>query len=236
MPEAHVNLDVSIYLTCDEALGSSSESQAETSPIPKEKHVSGVSTLNDVSDSNLKLDEVEKPPSEQKSPNNAILPEEISQSQSGSCGNGGCKCKRTVDDEDANEIRPCCCSQNSQSVSDNGSQVAAIPVISDGAASASEEEQEPPRYTQETYPKYSGTEILANPLPQLRILTGRPDPRNIIRSSLERARGESGVVVCGPPGLMDDVQRSVTALSDERAVHKGTGAQGIYFHSEGFWY
>ena len=53
---------------------------------------------------------------------------------------------------------------------------------------------------------------------------------------LEEAEGESAVIVCGPQGLQDDVRESVVALSDERAVHKGTGAQGIYLHIEGFCY
>jgi predicted ferric reductase len=70
----------------------------------------------------------------------------------------------------------------------------------------------------------------------LKILTGRPYPRSIIRKVLEEAEGESAVVVCGPRGLQDDVRDSVVALSDERAVHKGTGAQGVYLHVEGFCY
>jgi hypothetical protein len=65
-------------------------------------------------------------------------------------------------------------------------------------------------------------------------LSGRPYPRTIIRKVLEKAEGESAVVVCGPRGLADDVRRSVVYLSDERAVHKGTGAQGIYLHVENF--
>lgn len=65
-------------------------------------------------------------------------------------------------------------------------------------------------------------------------ISGRPQPRAIIRKVLEKAEGESAVAVCGPKGLSDDVRRSVVALSDERAVHKGTGAQGIYLHVEGF--
>ena len=68
----------------------------------------------------------------------------------------------------------------------------------------------------------------------LNILSGRPMPRTIIRKVLEKAEGESAVVVCGPRGLADDVRRSVVSLSDERAVHKGTGAQGIYLHVENF--
>lgn len=64
--------------------------------------------------------------------------------------------------------------------------------------------------------------------------TGRPTPRVIIRKELEKALGESAVVACGPMGLIEDVRRDVVHLSDERAVHKGTGAQGIYLHTESF--
>lgn len=70
--------------------------------------------------------------------------------------------------------------------------------------------------------------------PDISIMDGRPDVRKILLRSLEGARGESAVVVCGPSGLTTDVRKSVVSLSDERAVHKGTGAQGIYLHTEGF--
>lgn len=89
-------------------------------------------------------------------------------------------------------------------------------------------------------PSLSGppTEISGKPQssidPRITILSGRPDTRTIIRSVLEKAEGESGVVVCGPKGLNADVRRNVVSLSDERAVHKGTGAQGIYLHVEQF--
>jgi hypothetical protein len=59
---------------------------------------------------------------------------------------------------------------------------------------------------------------------------------HIIRRSLEQALGESAVVVCGPQRLVADVKQDVCSLSDERAVHKGTGAQGIYLHTESFSY
>ncbi|KAL5119019.1 ferric-chelate reductase Frp1 [Pleosporales sp. CAS-2024a] len=68
------------------------------------------------------------------------------------------------------------------------------------------------------------------------LYAGRPKTRDIIRRSLEQALGESGVVVCGPHGLVADVKRHVCALSEERAVHKGTGAQGVYLHTESFHY
>jgi Ferric reductase NAD binding domain len=72
--------------------------------------------------------------------------------------------------------------------------------------------------------------------PSIQIFSGRPQPKDIIRRSLEQALGESAVVVCGPQGLISDVKQGVVELSDERAVHKGTGAQGVYLHTEGFGY
>lgn len=70
--------------------------------------------------------------------------------------------------------------------------------------------------------------------PSINLLSGRPHPRTIIRNMLEQAHGETAVVACGPRALMYDVRRSVVGLSDERAVHKGTGAQGIWLWTEGF--
>ncbi|CAN9427621.1 unnamed protein product [Alternaria alternata] len=70
--------------------------------------------------------------------------------------------------------------------------------------------------------------------PAIAVYSGRPRTRDIIRRSLEQALGESAVVVCGPQGLVADVKQDVVCLSDERAVHKGTGAQGIYLHTESF--
>lgn len=72
--------------------------------------------------------------------------------------------------------------------------------------------------------------------PSICVFSGRPQPRNIIRKTLEQALGETAVVVCGPKGLVREVRNSVVGLSDERAVHKGTGAQGVYLHTEYFGY
>ncbi|KAL4883924.1 ferric reductase NAD binding domain-containing protein [Aspergillus karnatakaensis] len=82
---------------------------------------------------------------------------------------------------------------------------------------------------------YQGPELV-QPLHSstLGIHPGRPQVRPLIRQVLEKAEGESAVVICGPASLSDEVRRSVVYLSDERAVHKGTGAQGIYLHVEGF--
>ena len=49
---------------------------------------------------------------------------------------------------------------------------------------------------------------------------------------MEATGGETSVVVCGGQSLVAKVRTSVASLSDERAIHKGTGAQGIYLHVE----
>jgi predicted ferric reductase len=128
--------------------------------------------------------------------------------------NGTCCCRNTVDETNSPDaIEPCCCCgpkkathKNSQSIS----QTSSTPSI---------------------------TSARKAPIhPSISVFSGRPNSRDIIRRSLERAHGESAVVVCGPQGLVADVKGDVCALSDERAVHKGTGAQGIYLHTESFGY
>ncbi|KAI2464128.1 ferric reductase like transmembrane component-domain-containing protein [Annulohypoxylon bovei var. microspora] len=63
-------------------------------------------------------------------------------------------------------------------------------------------------------------------------LSSRPDVAGFIKSAVEATGGETGVVVCGGQSLVAKVRTSVAKLSDERAVHKGTGAQGIYLYVE----
>jgi NAD(P)H-flavin reductase len=64
----------------------------------------------------------------------------------------------------------------------------------------------------------------------------RPDVAGFIRSAVEATGGETGVVVCGGQSLVAKVRTTVAKLSDERAVHKGTGAQGIHLHVEEYGY
>lgn len=71
-------------------------------------------------------------------------------------------------------------------------------------------------------------------LPCATFHSGRPDIYAMLWDILEQAEGETGVAVCGPLGLSSDVRRTVVRCSDERAVHKGSGAEGIYLHSECF--
>jgi ferric-chelate reductase len=64
--------------------------------------------------------------------------------------------------------------------------------------------------------------------------SGRPSLYDLISDSANQAEGEMGVAVCGPMGLSTTARMSVARISDERAVHKGTGAQGICLHVESF--
>lgn len=71
---------------------------------------------------------------------------------------------------------------------------------------------------------------------QIRFLSGRPNAKNLIRQTAEQALGEMAVVVCGPQGLVQSTRNAAASVSDDRGVHKGTGAQGIYVHAETFGY
>ena len=63
---------------------------------------------------------------------------------------------------------------------------------------------------------------------------GRPSLANTIREPVEISAGETSVIVCGGKSLTSTVRNCVASLSDERAIHKGTGAQGIHLHVEEF--
>lgn len=62
--------------------------------------------------------------------------------------------------------------------------------------------------------------------------TARPNIETLIREPVEAAWGETAVIVCGGKEVVARTRNVVAALSDERAVHKGTGAQGIYLYVE----
>ncbi|KAJ4355975.1 ferric-chelate reductase Frp1 [Didymosphaeria variabile] len=117
------------------------------------------------------------------------------------CGpNGTCCCKTTVDETSPDNIQTTC---TCRGPSDQASIARPISNISSTPSST----VKPLVHT------------------SFSVFAGRPNPRDIIRRSLEQAWGESAVVVCGPRGLVADVKQDVCSLSDERAVHKGTGAQ-----------
>ncbi|KAF4537499.1 FAD-binding domain-containing protein [Lasiodiplodia theobromae] len=152
------------------------------------------------------------------------------------CGvEGTCCCQATV--EEAEGI-----SSSQQSPTD-----AIQPVICTCCNNANNSSKQPPRQLQPS-PSFTSTRNPYRPStpppvpsllqphihPAVSLLSGRPHPESITRRVLERALGETAVVVCGPPALACDVRAAVVRLSDERAVHRGTGAQGVWCHVEGF--
>ncbi|KAL1843542.1 hypothetical protein VTJ49DRAFT_1135 [Mycothermus thermophilus] len=81
-------------------------------------------------------------------------------------------------------------------------------------------------------PKSSGRMSSASTDSHVVYSSTRPDVAALIRRAVEATAGETSVVVCGGPSLASRVRNCVAALSDERAVHKGTGAQGIHLYVE----
>lgn len=61
---------------------------------------------------------------------------------------------------------------------------------------------------------------------------GRPSIESMIRPSVEDAGGETAIVVCGGVSITAQARTFAAALSDERAVHKGSDAQGICLFTE----
>ncbi|KXT05848.1 hypothetical protein AC578_1031 [Pseudocercospora eumusae] len=85
--------------------------------------------------------------------------------------------------------------------------------------------------------KVASSQTSGRKMPFLRcadFYSGRPDLREVLETLLDGADGESGVAVCGPIGLVSTTRNMLVRLSDERAIHKGTGAQGCYLHAETF--
>jgi predicted ferric reductase len=61
---------------------------------------------------------------------------------------------------------------------------------------------------------------------------GRPKLDEHVRPVVEEAWGETGILACGGAHFTGQVRNYVAGLSDERGVHKGTGAQGIHLFCE----
>lgn len=114
-----------------------------------------------------------------------------------------------------------------QSDSDNSIE----PVEKSGGCCCSASASTPPGEKPMSPCKGSGTTTTVTPEP-VREYTSRPDIDALIREPVEQAWGETAVVVCGGPEVVARTRNCVSRLSDERAVHKGTGAQGIYLHVE----
>lgn len=129
------------------------------------------------------------------------------------CGpDGGCCCRAVVKDEDAiAEVLACSCGQPTPA-----------------AATAADGEEGKDRLSRASTTASSSVHSRFDlPEDAVTFISGRPDVKTLIERELELALGESAVVVCGPCGLAHATRAAVVQLSDERAVHKGSGAQGV---------
>ncbi|KAK4063529.1 uncharacterized protein Triagg1_9406 [Trichoderma aggressivum f. europaeum] len=63
---------------------------------------------------------------------------------------------------------------------------------------------------------------------------GRPTFRTMLERRIHQAQGETAVAVCGPLGLSVAVRSAVVRISDDLAVDKGSGLDGLYLHVENF--
>lgn len=229
----NVEVEMSIYITCDEKL-EAADLFLGRQDVPESKDPDNGreitfarkdGTLDCVASTQSSTDDCEKANSGVIQVASACSSPQIQDKAATSCGpNGVCCCTQTIENE-AEAVksgRQCHCQCG----------VDSIEAVNESAV--------PIQYFEQDKPS-SGASPAEEKLekvhfPSVPMMSGRPEPRRLIREMLEQAFGESAVVVCGPQGLVDDVRRSVVSLSDDRAVHKGTGAQGIYLHTESFGY
>ena len=204
-PDLDIEIEISIYVTCDEELLASRSDLKPPRHAAPEEISEGKQKTFEAEAEKRKADFIEEVRSTVSDSTQEATTNE------GCCQpDGGCCCKSTVEDEA--EAHVCTCGHPGASSTPKASRPR--------STSTSDSLEKPP----------------ASPSTPLKILSGRPAPTNIIRKVLEEADGETAVVACGPKGLRDDVRNTVVRLSDERAVHKGTGALGVYCHVEGFGY
>ncbi|KAG9185884.1 hypothetical protein G6011_07215 [Alternaria panax] len=212
-----IKLKMTVYITCDESFTDEHNSLLSGVTAPnmnaaqrnEPKH--GAVQLRQLPQTAMKNSETKT--EKEKHQEVTSLDSESLDIQETSCGpNGTCCCRAAIDEPDLPSASKavCCCSKLKGMTSSRPTSL--VPSTPSSV--------EPSK------------RIVVHRA--IAIYSGRPKTRDIIRRSLEQALGESAVVVCGPRGLVADVKHDVVCLSDERAVHKGTGAQGIYLHTESF--
>lgn len=220
-----LEVDMSIYVTCDESL----IAEAGSYETNKEQQTNE-SAAKDKQPDIVRIQKGEKETVTVEETDSIRSSKSRSrQSLQKACGpDGTCCCKAIIEDEDqisSPEQDGCECSCAAGS---NNTRIPQETPTSEAESEKSTIDSQQPLtpHTPTGFSKH----------PKISLFSGRPNPRTMISKVLEHALGESAVVVCGPPGLVADVRRSVVSLSDERAVHRGTGAQGIYLHTEAFEY
>jgi NAD(P)H-flavin reductase len=98
--------------------------------------------------------------------------------------------------------------------------------LNNPSSSSSSNENEKSHLASQTHEKEHHSQTMSL------LLSSRPTVESMIRSPVEAAVGETAVITCGGAEITAQARTFVSKLSDERAVHKGTGAQGIYLWAE----
>ena len=206
-----IKLYVTVYVTCDESFTEEHKSLLSTITVPKNTAAQTKPVEHGTVELRIRsIAEKDK---------NGTFKDEVREITTASstgadepstaCGpDNTCCCRAAVDESSTSSPTPCCCCTPANAARSS-------------SCTSTSSAQLPRKQT-----------LLVHP--SIQVFSGRPKTKDIIRRSLEQALGESAVVVCGPAGLTSDVKQGVVELSDERAVHKGTGAQGVYLHTEGF--
>lgn len=146
----------------------------------------------------------------------------------------GCKCDKN--------LGPCCCVIVDDDAGDTPSSTNDDAITTTDTAAKSEQSKkattiaERPTTSSASSALEAGahTPVKLSMLPCADFYSGRPAVADIITATLDGAEGESAVAVCGPIGLNSSVRNTIVRLSDQRAIHKGSGAQGCYLHVESF--
>jgi hypothetical protein len=228
--EPRLKVEISVYITCDPMFIQDQVDVAPTSLQPISPH-GRAEELPSSNTSREQLNQTAKGKEEVISIRSIRSTSSDAKPEAQSCGlDGTCCCTRTVSDDASSSIPNCTCNCDTSTPAPAAAnpESTSLPTSPQLAPSLSNPTQSPtpPSSLSQSTPQHAF----------LTLRTGRPHPESIIRHSLEQALGETAVIVCGPRGLREEVRRSVVYLSDERAVHKGTGAQGVWLHSEGFEY
>ncbi|GME24126.1 FAD-binding 8 [Neofusicoccum parvum] len=215
-----VEVEMTVYVTCDPSFTDDRKPTASTNTPGPARH----DNARDPDEKGLLKQSAAVRELEDSSYASSFSDDNAKPSTTVACGpDGTCCCQTTVADEDSSDaIEPviCECCSGNRPVSPPTAKPSNV------AANATS-----PTTTTSSISSVSPADLLH---PSISLLSGRPHLEAITRRVLEQALGETGVAVCGPGALAADVRAVVVGLSDERAVHRGTGAQGIYLHVEGF--
>ena len=207
-----IDLKINIYQTCDENFANEQnvhQTQMECAPAECAPEAM-VSSIEDEKQKHSEPDGV-------KTVTREIVVQKDDQDGPG-CGQTeeGCCCRKTITDEDA-IVAPCTCG-DARIINTT---FPPSPSSSSSSSTTTLSTSQPHNIC---------------PISKVPITSGRPPLRSIIQRTLEHAEGETAVVVCGSSGLTHDVRNMVVALSDERAIHKGSGALAVWLHCERYTY